>query len=246
MQNKGKRDLKRKVTYLLAAGFASMAFIACGNTTGSSQEVTVTPHIIEDTLISTKPSIAPDAPAETVTHNPEDIMTSSSDGTKNDTKVNKSIEPQEIEEPEAYDLVRDSEEVIAKFQLIATGETVVICTYKETEEYLVVRIGTESQINFEFPINLEDSWKQFQLHTYLRGGGAGNEGMDLKNLTFQDDTCQYTIYEEYYSEDDSTSIGLRKVNLETGDEQDLEGDYSTLEGSISILEDNGKIQVVED
>lgn len=246
MQNNWNRELKRKVRYLFTVGVTSMTLMACGDTTSSNQTVTETPYITEDTLISTEPSITPTASIQMVTHIPEDIITSSPHVSNHDVKVNESTEPQVTEEIEAYDLVRDSEEIIAKFQLIATGEMVVICTYKETEEYLVVRIGTDSQINFEYPINLEDSWKQFQLHTYLRGGGPGNEGMDLRYLTFQDNNFLYTIYEEYYSEDDSTSIGLRKVNLETGDQQDLEGDYSSLEGSISSLEDNEKIQVVED
>lgn len=135
-----------------------------------------------------------------------------------------------------------AEKILLQFQMRDSAKIVTLSIEEEKQEYLVYRFGAPEQVEFEFPKDLKDSWNQFIYTHYFRGGGPSNEGIDLIHLSFQNDGYQYTIYEEYVDADEDGFIGIKVLELSTGKETDLVGDYHSKVGTLLSLEDNEKIQ----
>jgi len=139
-------------------------------------------------------------------------------------------------------LCTDNEQIILSFELEGTSKIISICEADHDEYYIVFRMGTSNEIDFEFPQNKEDSWNKFVYTYYLRGGGGFNEGLDLNYLSFEDEGKQYEVYQEYTAEQDIIMVGLKIVDLETSQETLLPGIGETVNGSLVSLRDNIKIK----
>ena len=139
-------------------------------------------------------------------------------------------------------LCTENEQVILSFELEGTSKIISICEADHDENYIVFRIGTSNEIDFEFPKNKEDSWNKFIYSYYLRGGGEFNEGLDLNYLSFEDKGKQYEVYQEYTAEQDNIMVGLKIVDLESSQETILPGIGETVNGSLVSLRDNIKIK----
>lgn len=111
------------------------------------------------------------------------------------------------------------------------GEKLVIA--RDTNyNYIVVRFGTDSLIQLEYPQNLENSWEEFKYSYYLRGGGIDNAAMDLNSLSFIHGNYRYVIYDNYYSESGEFECGITFIDIKTGEEFVTPGDHSTTQGSL--------------
>jgi len=110
------------------------------------------------------------------------------------------------------------------------GTRVLLCA-GEDDEYLIFRLLAADSLIFQYPaVPDSNSWRLFEYSSYSRGGGAANLGMDINSLTFGTDSVMYTLYDEYYAEDESYSDGLRMVS--PVGEIDLEGVPESVTGSL--------------
>ena len=130
------------------------------------------------------------------------------------------------------------------FSFVVENGQIVSVFIAEDESYLVCRYGTPEQLIFQFPSDshLDHSWNLFQYEYYLRGGGAGNAGLDLNYLYFEDGSFQYMIYQEYSAEDSSNQMGIMITDMIFQDEQNLSGDPHTVKGSLINLRDYKYLQ----
>jgi len=69
------------------------------------------------------------------------------------------------------------EQILISFKT-REGKTVSLSSEMENR-YIVFRIGTDIKTEMEFPRKTKESWQKFKYSSYLRGGGAENEGLDL-------------------------------------------------------------------
>ncbi|WP_372999467.1 hypothetical protein [Lutispora sp.] len=136
----------------------------------------------------------------------------------------------------------DNEEVLFSFKLANSPKTLSVCVSKTQQDYIIYRFGTKDKIELEFPENKADSWSKFTYSYYLRGGGAGNEGMDLNYLSFENNGYSYKIYQEFTTEDNKTNVGIKIIDKATNKETDIKGLSDSIEGSLINLRENEKIK----
>lgn len=140
-------------------------------------------------------------------------------------------------------LCTDNEEVLFSFKIENSPKILSVCISKTQPDYIVYRFGTKDKIELEFPENKADSWSKFIYSYYLRGGGAGNEGMDMNYLTFENSGYEYQIYQEYTAKDKVTQVGIKITDKSTKKETDIKGLSNTIEGSLIKLRENKKIKI---
>jgi len=140
-------------------------------------------------------------------------------------------------------LCKYNEEVLFSFKIENSAKTLSICLSNEQPDYIVYRFGTKDKIELEFPGNKADSWSKFTYSYYLRGGGAGNEGIDMNYLTFENGGYEYQIYQEYISKDNKTQVGVKITEKSTKKETDIKGLSDSIEGSLMKLRENKKIKI---
>lgn len=139
-------------------------------------------------------------------------------------------------------LFTDNEEVLFSFKLANSPNTLSVCISKTQPDYIVYRFGSKDKVELEFPENKADSWSKFTYSYYLRGGGAGNEGMDLNYLSFENGGYEYQIYQEYTAKDNMTNVGIKITDKATNKETDIRGLSDSIEGSLISLRENKKIK----
>lgn len=139
-------------------------------------------------------------------------------------------------------LCTTNEEVLFSFKLTDSPKTLSVCVSKTQPDYIIYRFGTKDKIELEFPENKTDSWSKFTYSYYLRGGGTGNEGMDLNYLSFENNEYIYKIYQEFTTEDNKTNVGIKITNKATKKETDIKGLSESIEGSLINLRENEKIK----
>ncbi len=98
----------------------------------------------------------------------------------------------------------------------------------------------------EFPERDTGSWKKFKYSFYLRGGGPGNEGMDLNYFFFDNENYRYVIYDTYTSAGSKNSIGVKVINVDTGVTTDIPGKVNTRQGSLTDFRDNSLVEISEE
>lgn len=137
-----------------------------------------------------------------------------------------------------------NEEAIFSFDT-KNGKHVMVAKEKGNL-YIVYRFGTKDKIEFEYAGKSKESWSKFKYYFYLRGGGVQNEGMDLNYLYFTNDNFKYTIYDTYYSADQSRSVGIKVTNIKTKKTTDIIGVYKTRKGTLTDFRENNLVEVVEE
>ena len=140
-------------------------------------------------------------------------------------------------------LCTNNEEVLFSFKLANSPKTLSVCLSKTQPDYIVYRFGTKDKVELEFPANKADSWSEFTYSYYLRGGGAGNEGMDLNYLWFENGGYEYKVYQEFTAEDNTTKVGIKITDKATNKATDIKGLSDSIEGSLINLRENKKIKI---
>jgi hypothetical protein len=142
-------------------------------------------------------------------------------------------------------LCMENENLLISFAENNGAKTVSVSISKDQSDYIVFRIGTTDKIEFEFPIDKNDSWNQFMYSYYFRGGGIANEGVDLNNLSFRCGDNIYKLYQEYDSMSSSTNVGIEITDTVKNDIIDIKGLSDSIEGSLTPLRFNEKINIEE-
>jgi hypothetical protein len=190
---------------------------------------------------------------ENVTSTPElsqpsmdDIQTEPGDTPKDEkdyTEIS-NVQTEDIQEViYKENLCTDDEEVLFSFKLADSPKTISVCISNTQPDYITCRIGTPNNIDLEFPENKEGSWSEFTYSYYFRGGGAGNEGMDLNYLSFEYDGYKYVIYEEYIAENNTKTVGVKTIDNITNMEVNNKGLSDSIEGSLIDLRFSDKINI---
>jgi hypothetical protein len=186
------------------------------------------------------------SPSTLETAEPEQID-AANQATGGPGKTASSSADEKIKKVYGENLCTDNEEVLFSFKLENSPKTLSVCISKIQPDYIVYRFGTADKIELEFPDNKEDSWSKFTYSYYLRGGGTGNEGMDLNYLSFENGGYKYEIYEEFTTEDNMTNVGVRitdkATDKATNKETDIKGLSNSAEGSLISLRENKKIKI---
>ena len=137
-------------------------------------------------------------------------------------------------------LIKKGETEIFRFKTNG-GKTAVICK-EENESYLVYRFGTNSNIELQYPAELnESSWQLFTYSYYFRGGGKENAGLDLNYLTFTNNGYTYKLYQEYSSEDNSEIAGVIVTSMDIND-TDIKAVKNSVKGSLVDLRNTEKVK----
>lgn len=144
----------------------------------------------------------------------------------------------------AQNYILENEEVVFSFNT-KNGKKLVLAKDKENQ-YIVYRFGTLDKIEIEYPEKNKESWSKFTYGYYLRGGGKQNAGMELESVFFQIDNFQYTIYKNYYSENNSFETGIKVKNVLNDTIVDIIGKYKTIKGSFYKLRDEELIEEDKD
>jgi hypothetical protein len=138
-------------------------------------------------------------------------------------------------------LCRESETVIFSF-VTKDKKSMSLCEADDVS-YIIYRYGIKNKIELEFPHDKTGSWKQFKYSYYLRGGGAGNEGVDFNYLKFENNGFSYSVYEEYTAAENKKSCGIKVINEATGKEITIPGMPDTIIGTLANLRDYKNIQI---
>ena len=123
------------------------------------------------------------------------------------------------------------------FSFSTENDKVITLNLDTIKNELIYRYGDNHSPEIEVRDNLDDSLVIFTYSYYLRGGGIVNSGLDLNYLNFNNGNSKYTIYSEYSAEGNSTSIGIRILNLSSGKEYEISGLTETLSGSLIAFRD---------
>jgi len=123
----------------------------------------------------------------------------------------------------------------------------LIYSFKTVEGKNVVISENNNNVSFTYgkkdslEININNkilSSNIFNYSYYLRGGGAQNEGLDLNYFYFTKANFKYVVYETYYAVDNSTTCGLKIINLKTNKIEDYKGNIASIKGSLMFFRDN--------
>lgn len=123
-----------------------------------------------------------------------------------------------------------NEKVIFSFDT-QNGKTVTLSKEKKGK-YLIYRFGTKSKTEFEFPGKSKNSQAAFTYSYWLRGGGVANAGIDLNYVYFTYDNFRYVIYDTYFAEGDKWRLGVKVINLLSGNTTDIPGKVKTRKGTL--------------
>lgn len=130
-----------------------------------------------------------------------------------------------------------SNEVLIYSFMTSSGKVLVLAKDKD-DTYIVYRFGTESEIEFQYPVKTKASWKQFTYSGYIRGSGPANEGLELNYVYFVNDNYKYVIYDNYYAVTGEITTGVKIINLKTKEQSEIKGEPNSRIGSILDLRDN--------
>ncbi len=133
------------------------------------------------------------------------------------------------------------EETIFEFNVVETGERAGIYV-DNNEEYIVFRLAKEGEVIVEGPSFDETSWDYFEYCGYHRGGGAGNEGLDISSLTCTLDSVKYEITQEYSAFENITSYSFRVTEGDNAETTEYTIDESTIVGDLKAIENYDKIK----
>lgn len=142
-------------------------------------------------------------------------------------------------------LCLDNEEVVFSFKTVEGNKALSICISEEPS-YITYRFGTKENVEFEYPLDKNDSWNSFTYDFYLRGGGAENEGLDLNYLSFENDNFIYRVYDEYDATQNAFFVGVIVINKSTNKETDIKGISKERIGTLATLRDSNVIRGSED
>jgi hypothetical protein len=138
----------------------------------------------------------------------------------------------EIEGTKCY----SNEDLVISFDIRNSSKSLIVCVSAQAD-YIVYRFGMKNHVELEYPEDKTNSWTNFTYNYYLRGGGPGNEGLDLNSLSFTNNGFKYEVYENYSAVDDKTDIGVKITDPNTNKETDLNGVLSSKSGSLISLRD---------
>lgn len=133
-----------------------------------------------------------------------------------------------------------NEEVIYSFET-KNGKKMSLVKDK-TNKYIQYRFGTKNKVEMEFPTErTKESWKKFHYNSYWRGGGIQNAGMEIDNLSFNNNGYDYLLFRTYHAEGEVYTAGII-IKDKKGKETRIKGNYKTVEGCICNLQDTGMIE----
>ncbi len=140
----------------------------------------------------------------------------------------------------AQNFLHPNEQLIFGFENQNNKRLVIAKDKNET--YLVYRFGSKDTIELEYPTNKTNAWKKFKFSNYLRGGGKKNDAMDLKYLYFQIDKYKYVVYQEYIAEKNTTSYGIKVINLQTKKTTVIKANEKNVKGSLHFFTNKNTIE----
>ncbi|HEX7869659.1 MAG TPA: hypothetical protein VF455_06040 [Chryseobacterium sp.] len=133
-----------------------------------------------------------------------------------------------------------NEEVIYSFET-KNGKKMSLVKDK-TNKYIQYSFGTKNKVEMEFPAErTKESWKKFHYNSYWRGGGIQNAGMEIDNLSFNNNGYDYLLFRTYHAEGEVYTAGII-IKDKKGKETRIKGNYKTVEGCICNLQDTGMIE----
>ncbi|MDJ1467500.1 hypothetical protein [Xanthocytophaga flava] len=132
---------------------------------------------------------------------------------------------------------------VYSFQM-TNKKTASLCKEK-SDKYLVYRFGTTAKTELQYPEQLdESSWKKFTFRYYQRTGGKEADAKDLNWLSFSNKGTEYTVYSEFYSQSNSSKVGIMVTTME-GKDIDIKGLAQTQTGKITSFKQSAKIDKEE-
>jgi len=137
--------------------------------------------------------------------------------------------------------LRANEQVILSFQTNTHKQVYLI--KDKSNRYISYRFGTKDKIELEYPGTEKDSWSNFTYSFYLRGGGKQNEGMDLNYVYFTKNGFRYVVYHSYYAIENSSSVGIKVIDLKTNKTVEIKGNVKTRKGTLADFRDNGLLKI---
>ncbi|MCX8533662.1 hypothetical protein [Chryseobacterium luquanense] len=133
-----------------------------------------------------------------------------------------------------------NEEIIYSFET-KNGKKMSLVKDK-TNQYIQYRFGTKNKVEMVFPAErTNESWKKFHYNSYWRGGGIQNAGMEIDNLSFNNNGYEYLLFRTYHAEGEVYTAGII-IKDKKGKETRIKGNYKTVEGCICNLQDTGMIE----
>lgn len=134
-----------------------------------------------------------------------------------------------------------NEEVIYSFET-KNGKKMSLVK-DNTNQYIQYRFGSPNKVEMEFPKERnKESWKKFHYNSYWRGGGIQNAGMEIDNLSFNNNGYDYLLFRTYHAEGEVYTAGII-IKDKKGKETRIKGNYKTVKGCICNLQDTGMIEI---
>ena len=137
------------------------------------------------------------------------------------------------------DYLLHNEELIYSFK-VKNGKMMFLVKDKENK-YIVYRFGSSNKIELEYPQKNKQSWNKFTYSYYSRGGGKANDAMELYSIYFKVNNFEYTIYKDYYSENESFKTGILIINNLNKRVLDIKGKYNSIKGNPNLLKSENLI-----
>ena len=140
---------------------------------------------------------------------------------------------------------KDTEKTIFNLQIKDKEKILSVCT-DENYSFIQYRFGKPGNIELSYPTDMNAaSWKQFEYFSVSRNGGAMNAGFGNHELSFKRADVEYVVYDSYAYADDTEESYQEEIGVKVtvnGKVYDIKGDVKTDEGTITNVEDSGKIK----
>lgn len=111
----------------------------------------------------------------------------------------------------------------------------------EEKEIIVFNFFSDSNLIVQYPEKIVKAEPLFTYSFYLRGGFSANEGLDLNFLQFIFNDIKYVIYETSYYDDLKVHVGLKMIDLKTGNTKDLKAVQESIKGTLLVLRDSNLV-----
>lgn len=136
----------------------------------------------------------------------------------------------------AQQYLKSNEKPVLSFRT-ANGKRMMLAM-DTGNKYLVYRFGTLKHIELEYPANLDNSFKKFQLFHYSRGGGAQNDAEEIMELRFNINGIAYRVYDDWRAIGNQRSSGIIIPETKTMHAMEIRALQKTKKGDLASLMDN--------
>lgn len=128
--------------------------------------------------------------------------------------------------------------------VLQNGKVISLCVVNHLNGRWKVKyqFGSRSNLEMSYPELPQDFLNDFNVTAYYRGFGCENEGIAYTEITFENKTYAYTVFDRYYSCTEENTIGVEVELIKPRNDREIITTLKCASVSHSVLDSfqNGK------